>query len=143
MKKTAKAMIIPALVGTLGFVSSPLAREAWSIAAEVVLPKLSPQGLLSLVATISILCLSLSIALYTSNSKRLLQGRYEHLENRGFWIHRKTEQKVCGSCLLAGLESPLASSSFPDANGRRKNIWVCGNKACGIDYFFDETKDWA
>lgn len=143
MKKIIKTTIAPALLALLGFVVSPLAHEAWSIAAEVILPKLSPTGMLSLVATLTILCLSSCTALYFSGSKRLLRRHYKHLEKRGFWIHRKTEQKVCGNCLLAGLESPLASSSFPDATGRRKNVWVCGNKPCSLEYFFDEATDWA
>jgi len=140
-KKIAVAVIAALLTGLLGFVVSPFARDLWSFGADTFLPKLSKQGQLSLVATFAILCLVLASLLYCSNSKRMMQRRYQHLLKRGFWVHRKTGQRVCGNCLIAGIESPLSCFSVIYPNGTFQRYgWFCGRKDCNTEYHY-ETGD--
>jgi hypothetical protein len=137
MRQKAEAVILPLLTGLLGFVASPFLRGFWDWCSEVALPAFSKSQKLSLVATLAIICVVLGVSLYSASSKRLLLRRYEHLEKRGFWIHRKTGQRVCGNCLIAGTESPLACFSVSYPNGTfHKHIWLCGSKDCKTEYFY-------
>jgi len=70
---------------------------------------------------------------------RKILDDYEHLKKRGFWVHRKTGQRVCGSCLIAGIESPLSAASYQDSVGRfDRNVWICGRKDCRQEYFWQK-----
>ena len=108
MKQKIEAVLLPLVTAALGFVLSPFCRGFWVWCAEVALPALTKPQKLSLVASLTILCLVLALALYRASSKRLLIRRYEFQPTRGYWKHRKTGQPVCGSCLIAGIESPGA-----------------------------------
>jgi hypothetical protein len=63
---------------------------------------------------------------------------YEHLKDRGFWVHRKTGQRVCGSCLLPpnSIESPLFAGSMKNFYQQAIGgpaiayFWKCGRKDC-------------
>jgi hypothetical protein len=108
MKKTITAALSTILPALLGFVASPFLRGLWDFAADIGLPKLSPQQQLSLLATLSILCLLLGGGLYRCSSKRLLVRQYKVDESQRFYVHRRTGQRVCGDCLLTdGIASPL------------------------------------
>ena len=143
MKQTAKAVIATLLAALLGFVVSPLARELWSFAAETFLPKLSKQGQLSLVATLSILCLVLGTLLYRASSIKILMRKYVHVESRGFWVHRKTNLRVCGNCLFNGIKSPLTlGTRYNQLKNQNETVWACGIKSCSSAYAYkdgDET----
>lgn len=144
MKQTATAVTATLLAGLLGFVISPFTHDLWSFGADTFLPKLSRQGQLSLVVTLAILCLVLGVLLYRSYSQKLLLRKYEYFEKRGFWVHRKTGQRVCGNCLISGIESPLACCSFLYPNGQfQRNAWVCSRKMCKMEYCYEQgdTKD--
>ena len=69
---------------------------------------------------------------------RKVSDDYEHLKDRGFWVHRKTGERVCGNCLITDIVSPLACFGFKNARGGfDRNAWVCGRKDCGKECFFD------
>ena len=133
MKQRIEVALLPALTGLLGFVASPFLRGVWDWCANVALPALTKPQQLSLVALLSILCLALAALLYRASSKQFLIRKYQHLENRGFWVHRQTKRRVCGNCLIAGIESPLACFSFTKPE---RDSWKCGRKDCGMEYFF-------
>ena len=138
MKQKIEAVLLPLLTAVLGFVLSPFFRGLWDWCADVGLPALTKTQKLSLVAGLAILCLVLGFALYAASSKRLLMRRYQHLEKRGFWIHRKTKKKVCGDCLISGIESPLALCGRKDIDGKyQTRSWFCGRKICGLEYFYE------
>ena len=130
MKRIAEA-VLPLLTGVLGFVASPFLLGFWGYAADVALPKLSKQQHLSLLATLTIICLLLAVLVYRNASKSVMLGKYQHSTKEGFWKHRKTGERVCGNCLLLGIQSPLSAYSY--SNGQ-KNLWECGVKTCEKQY---------
>jgi hypothetical protein len=141
MQTETKSKIVGAAVGApigvlIVCLCSPFVADLWAFLAQIALPRLSPQGHLSLLAILATLCIVLGSLLYRASSKKLLIRKYQHLETRGFWIHRKTKQRVCGNCLLVGIESPLACFSFPQPRPMQPvNSWVCGRKDCKTQYF--------
>lgn len=114
VKRTAQEAIAILIAAMLGFVVSPLAHDLWSFGADTFLPKLSRQGQLSLVATLSILCLVLGVLLYRSYSRILLLRRFEPSPN---WIgaycrikDARPNEIFCGPCLHQGVVVPLVTS---------------------------------
>jgi len=142
MKQETAKEITAAVLGTLiggaiGFVASPFLREMWAFCADTVLPRLSPQARLSLVATLATLSLVLGILLYSASSKRLLIRRYRHVQDRGFWVDRKSgKTRVCGNCLIDGIVSPLTAYSY--SGHTIQNRWTCDRKDCGRTYPADK-----
>ena len=108
-RKTAESILLPLLTGVLGFVASPFLRETWDFSANELLPKLSKQGQLSLLATLTILCLVLAAWVYTLISKRFLIRRFKRSAAwYGAYENKKDENElVCGICLNKNVISPL------------------------------------
>ncbi len=100
MKKTTERALLPLLTALLGFVASPFLRGLWDWCADVALPQFSKQQKLSLLATLSMLCLAEASWIYRLRKKGVLNreytpdlewpGTYRHLKNRA--VH------VCGVC---------------------------------------------
>lgn len=66
---------------------------------------------------------------------RKVTDDYEHLKDRAFWVHRKTGDRVCGSCLVShGIVSPLAVAVKMRVDRSKYLVWRCGRKECGITY---------
>jgi hypothetical protein len=64
---------------------------------------------------------------------------YEHLHNRGFWVHKQTGQRVCGSCILSEIASPLTVYAIKNSFGQyTRRAWICGRVDCETEYFFKE-----
>ena len=67
---------------------------------------------------------------------------YEHLADRGFWVHRKTGQRVCGSCIVSseniggGIVSPLALTKYRHVVTKALTgaKWECGRNGCDKKY---------
>lgn len=64
---------------------------------------------------------------------------YEHVKDRGFWIHRKTGTRVCGNCLLPPIEvvSPLSAVRLAnplDFGRTSAPVWKCERRDCGKTY---------
>jgi len=137
MKQTAEKVLLPLLTLWLGFVVSPFLHGFWDWCSNVALPKLSKQQAMSLVATLATLCLVLGFAWYRSSSSSRLRSKYTHLDDRGFWLHRKTGKRFCGNCLIKGIESPLTVHSFSNYPSEPVNRWVCGNKDCDNKYPYE------
>jgi hypothetical protein len=57
MRKTIEVVLPSLLTGILVFVASPFLQGMWDYAAKTVLPELSPQARLSLLATLATFCL--------------------------------------------------------------------------------------
>ena len=110
MKKIIVSVLLPCLTLVIGFVVSPFLKGMWDYAANTVLPELSPQARLSLLATLAILCLVEGAWIYLLTSKKLLLRRYEADKVwTGMYRNKKTREMVCGTCLNKGIVSVLAS----------------------------------
>lgn len=141
MKEKIETVLLALTTTCLGFVVSPFCTGFWNWCANIVLPALSRKEKMSLVGTLTILCVALAFALYRASSKRLLIRRYEFQTHRGYWKHRKTGQPVCGNCLISGIVSPLTFFSNPSTSpGLFCNSWHCGRKECGTEGFVDNAK---
>lgn len=126
MKKIIETILPTSLAALLGFVASPFLGEIWDFAADTFLPRLSNRGHLSLLATLTILCLALATLLYFSTSHKRLLRQYSHDEKSGISRHRKNGTLVCTSCLHKDyLESPLKV----DDGG-----WSCQVASCRTVY---------
>jgi len=114
---TAKAIAI-LLAASVGFVVSPLAHDLWSFGSDTFLPTLSKQGRLSLVATLSILCLVLSALLYHEKSERerICGGLVFRRSKRTGW-HWIPFCPKCGlPALIKGSRNDIVScTEFPAA----------------------------
>jgi hypothetical protein len=112
MKRTIELVLLPSLTLVIGFVVSPFLKGIWDYAANAILPELSPQARLSLLATLAILCLVEGAWIWMLTSKKMLLKKYDVDK---FWIglyrHKQTGEKVCGTCLNKGIVSPLVSLS--------------------------------
>jgi hypothetical protein len=139
MKPETKSKLVGTALGApigvlLVCLSSPLATDIWAFAAQVALPRLTPQGHLSLLAILVTGWIVLGSLLYRASSKSWLIRKYRHIEDRGFWVDRKTgKQRVCGNCLLEGIVSPITPYSFEEGR-EHTNRWTCGRKECGQKY---------
>ena len=126
MKKIIETILPTSLAALLGFVASPFLREIWDFAADIFLPRLSNRGHLSLLATLTIICLALGTLLYFSTSHKRLLRQYSHDEKSGVSRHRKNGTLVCTSCLRKDyLESPLKVGD---------GVWFCQVVSCRASY---------
>ena len=120
------------LVGALGYILQSLTREVAAPIAEHVVPAISKTTLLwlcLLLGLVSVVSITWLLILIFGDPVARLKRRYEFVEVPGFWKHRETGQRVCGSCLLNGIESPLAKT------GDDFHIyWQCTNKNCMLKY---------
>ena len=127
--------------------SLAIVKEASKPFADHVVAAISSTTLLwlSLLLFLTSLFLGSWLAfLVFSDKAERARRNYTHLDKRGFWVHKKTGQRVCGNCLIAGIESPLACFSFHYPNGQfHRNGWVCGIKDCKTEYHWEkgDTKD--
>jgi len=98
---------------------------------------LSAQGR---VAGVLFVLLSASVAWIFILHKRLSQsGRhisedYQHMKDRGFWVNRKTGDRVCGNCILSGIVSPLSAVRKTRRNNTVAPVWRCGRTECDKSY---------
>jgi hypothetical protein len=119
-KEAAKEIVLRSLLtlpaACLGFVVSPFAREMWAYAANSVLPRLSSEARLSILATLSTICLGLLVWIYSLTSKRRLLKNYQPRPGfPGVYLDTKNEEKVCGICLRSkGTISPLVPHGGTD-----------------------------
>ena len=119
MKKITEAILLPILTLALGFVISPFLHSIWNYAADEVLPNLSSQARLSLLATLTILCLSQFawIVRYVwFDNEKWKKRRYKFDSEMGCYVHKiELENMACAKCWDNGI-SPLKK----DSNG-----WTC------------------
>lgn len=100
--------------GLLGL-CSPWVADFWDHLAEIVLPRWSSRGILSLLATLLLCCVVQIAWIYKLTSKRLLLKKYERdPDYLGAYKHLKTGQKVCAVCLHKGEVSPLLTDNYVD-----------------------------
>ena len=113
MKQTIETVLPPCLTLVIGFVVSPFLKGVWDYAANAVLPGLSPQARLSLLATLAILCLVEGAWIWALVSKKMLLKKYEPDKRwSGIYRHKKSGEMVCGTCLHKGIISLIAAASF-------------------------------
>src|SRR5260221_12115977 len=125
MKKIIEPVLLPSLTLLIGFVASPFLKGLWDYAANSVLPELSPQARLSLMATLAIICLGQGawiVFILIGRSAKRWKRNYKFVIEEGYYQHNKTSALICGHCYLEGLESPLAK-----LQGSRI---VCQNSNC-------------
>jgi len=129
MKKITELALLPCLTLLIGFVVSPFLKGLWDYAENAVLPELSPQARLSLVATLAIICLAESawifILIFGKSAERWKRN-YEFVSDQGYYRHKKTGALICGNCFLEGKESPLAKL--------RGGYAACQNNDCQKAY---------
>ena len=137
-KEKIRSGLLSALLGGLGFVALAIVKETSTPFANYVVTAISSTTLLwlSLLLFLTSLFLGVWLAFLVFGDKAArVRKNYQHLERRGFWVHCKTGQRVCGNCLITGIESPLACFSFVYPNGQlHRSVWVCGRKDCGSEY---------
>jgi hypothetical protein len=113
MKKTIEAILLPLLTLVIGFAVSPFLKGLWDYAANAVLPQLSPQARLSLLATLAILCLVEGAFIWVLVSKKLLLKKYESDQSwLGLYRHKQTKERVCSTCLNKGIVSPVVAKDL-------------------------------
>ncbi len=129
MKKTVEIVLLPSLTLLIGFVVSPFLKGLWDYAENAVLPELSPQARLSLLATLAILCLvegALICFMVFRKSAQRWKRNYEFVSDQGYYRHKKTGALICGNCFLNDKESPLA---------KLQGGWTnCQNNECQKSY---------
>ena len=146
-KEKIRSGLLSALFGGIGFVALALVKETSEPFANHVVAAISSTTLLwlSLLLLMTSLFLGAWLALLVFSDKaHRVRRHYTHLDMRGFWVHKDTGQRVCGNCLIAGIESPLACFSFHYPSGNlQRNAWVCGIKDCRTEYHWEkgDTKD--
>ena len=149
LKESTKEKIVTGLwsvmIGGLAIVGTSMWKEASKPFADYVVPAIGSTTLLWLSLLLFLLCIGLgSWCCYTVFGDKAARARkkYLHLIDRGFWIHRNDKTKVCGKCLLQGIESPLSRFGYPDTrSGKVENRWECGARGCDGSYWYDCQND--
>ena len=107
--ETAKVKLPPTIVGLIMGLSTPFWLELLPFIETSILPQLSPRAVLSLLASLMVLVLSLVYLLYEAHSMDRKIGRYEpDPEFHGCWRHRRRhKERVCAACLMDGRITPV------------------------------------
>ena len=137
-----RSRLLMALIGGLGVVCTSILKQASKPFADHVVPAIGSANMLwlsLLLLLTTLVCGTWLLFLIFGDKVERTRRKYLHLQTRGFWIHRKTSQRVCGNCLIIGIESPLACFAFHSSSGAlHRNAWVCGKKECNNEYFYEQ-----
>ena len=144
LKKTIREQLPLALLTTLGgLIAGLLAsiyREALDPFLQNILPAINNKTLLLLCLLLFLLSAILAtwvcVLVFGDEKNRLI--RKNKRSERGFWINKKSGDKICSVCLLTrGIESPLRIKQITPAPGSFKAPqmkWQCANKDCAEHY---------
>jgi hypothetical protein len=132
--------LISGILGGIGTLLTSIYQDAVGPFLAHVLPAVNNKTLLLLCLLLFLVCMLMIawVAFIAFGDKARMMRNYEHLETRGFWVHRKTGKRVCGNCLIKGIESPLTVLSVSGYRSGSVILWVCGNKDCDKRYPFEQ-----
>ncbi|MGB7749353.1 MAG: hypothetical protein WBN75_18930 [Verrucomicrobiia bacterium] len=128
------------LTATLGLIAGLLAsiyHDALDPFLQSVLPAINNKTLLLLCLLLFLVCVILAAwvcILVFGDEKNALRNQYRFNKERGFWIHKKTGEKVCAVCLVThGKEYPLRLRVMAPTDQPFKipqKMWLCSNDQC-------------
>ena len=135
-KEKLRSGLLATLLGGLGAVLTSIAKETSKPFADYVIPAIGSRNLLwlsLLLLLTTLVSLTWLLFLIFADKAKRLRGKYDFFEKAGYWVNKKTKMKVCGNCILVGIESPLHSGTM-----NNQNRWFCGVKTCQTSYLHDE-----
>ena len=123
IKEKALTVLVPLVGAGLGFEASPFVREMWDYVAGAILPKLSPRGTLSILATLTTICL-LQCFYIRSLGRTPLTLKYKFDAEHNYHLHPKSGVPICTKC-LSEKSLPVPLGNDPDGDGL--SCAACGN----------------
>lgn len=110
MSKEVRNILIKAGIALAAFLGTTLSTVAVKLIPPEILNKLDTLTWARLVVSTSLLNIFLSAwiiyLLFKLKNKPNFKP-YTHNPQKGYWQHKKTEEKICASCKLEGTLSPL------------------------------------
>jgi hypothetical protein len=140
IKERLPLALLTGLLGLIGGLLTSIYRDALDPFLKSVLPAINNHTLMLLCLLLFLVCVLLGtwvcLLVFGDEKSRLIK-KYERTE-RGFWLNKKSGEKVCGVCLLTrGIESPLRIRSVPPPLNSFKlpqMAWQCADKYCMEHY---------
>jgi hypothetical protein len=102
-----------AIIGALGYLFAVVWKEISLPLVQKVIPELSNKGLLAIILIQFLVLIGTFVYIFVSRNKRY---HYRFDKRLGIYLHKKTGEPFCTSCLTSNIESPLKEE---------KQGWYC------------------
>jgi hypothetical protein len=145
LKERLPLALLTGLLGLIGGLLTSIYRDAIDPFLKNVLPAIDNHTLMLLCLLLSLVCVLLGtwvcILVFGDEKSRLIKQHEK--TDRGFWIDKKTGERVCGACLLMrGIQSPISLAripSGPNTGAFPFTALKCSNKDC--EQFYTAIKE--